>query len=86
MIIMAIVFPIIKSPNKFGDYATIVDTSYGKELEIQYFEQKFGKWVLKNEGNIDSRFSEGLLKVNAVVDGRYTFLEDRDTYFQSSFN
>ena len=33
------------------------------------FEQKFGKWVLK-EGEIYSRLSEGLLKVDAVVDGR----------------
>ena len=48
--------------------------SYGDELEIQYFEEKFGKWILK-EGDIDSRPSDKTIKVTAVVDGRcrYTF-------------
>ena len=57
-----------------GLYTTIIDTSYGDESEIRYFELKFGKWVLK-DGDIDLRLSEDLLKVNAVVDVRsqYTF-------------
>ena len=57
-----------------GLYATVLDKSYGDEFEIQYFEEKFGKWILK-EGDIDSRPSNEMIKVTAVVDGRsrYTF-------------
>ena len=56
-----------------GYYATILGRSYGDELEIQYFEEKYGKWILK--GHIDSRSPEEMVKVTATVDGRsrYTF-------------
>ena len=57
-----------------GYYATVLGESYGEEKEIQYFEEKFGKWILK-DGDIDSRPPEEMMKVTAVVDGRsrYTF-------------
>lgn len=57
-------------------YATVKDNSYGDEVEIQYLEKKFGKWVLK-PGDLDSRMSNEMLLVEAEVDnrGRHTFLE-----------
>ena len=39
------------------------------EIEIQYFVEKFRKWILK-EGDIDSRPPDEMMKVTAIVDGR----------------
>ena len=51
----------------------IFDCSYGDEWEIQYFEMKYGKWVLKED--LDSREPSDMLMVEAKIDGRgrYTF-------------
>ena len=52
----------------------IFDCSYGDEWEIQYFEMKYGKWVLKG-GDLNSRKPNDMLMVEAKIDGRgrYTF-------------
>ena len=57
-----------------GLYAVVINESYGDEMEIQYFEEKYGKWVLK-DGDLDSREPSEMMKVDAEVDGRrqYTF-------------
>ena len=57
-----------------GYYAVILDSSYGDEWEVQYFEMKYGKWVLK-EGDLDSREPSDMVMVEAKIDGhgRYTF-------------
>ena len=57
-----------------GYYAVILDCSYGDEWEVQYFEIKYGKWVLK-EGDLDSREPSNMMIVDAKIDGRgrYTF-------------
>ena len=64
---------IIKKPFD-GLYAVVVNVSYGDELEIQYCEKRYGKWVLK-EGDVDSREPTDMVKVDAKIDGReyYTF-------------
>ena len=57
-----------------GLYATVTGESYGDEVEIQYFEPKFGKWILR-DNDMESREPNELLKVTAKVDqrDRYTF-------------
>ena len=59
-----------------GLYATVLGKSYGDELEIQYFENSFGKYILK-DNDIDSRPPNELVKVAAHVDSRsrHTFYE-----------
>ena len=47
-----------------GFYATITNKSYGDELEINYFQKQYGKWILK-DGDLDScdvshDFGEGI--------------------------
>ena len=56
-----------------GFYATVLGKSYGGEVEIQYFQEKYGKWVLK-ENDIDSRLPEELIKVTAEMDRRSYFI------------
>ena len=57
-----------------GLYATLLGESYGNEVEIQYFEKKFGKWIVKDR-DVDSREPVDLIQVTAQVDKsyRYTF-------------
>ena len=64
---------VVSGPFK-GFYASVVCNSYGDEWEINFFEKKFGSWVLK-EGDIDSREESDLELVMAKVDkrGRFTF-------------
>ena len=50
-----------------GVYATVLGKSYGDEVEIQYFQERFGKRILK-ENDIDSRLPEELIKVSAKMD------------------
>ena len=59
-----------------GLYATVLGESYGDEIEIQYFEKKFGKWIVKDK-DVDSREPDDLIKVAGQVDkrDRYTFSE-----------
>ena len=63
-----------------GYYAIVLDSSYGDEWEINYFEKRYGDWVIK-EGDIDSRPSKDLKKIESQIYGRsrcrykYTFME-----------
>ena len=59
-----------------GLYVTVLGNSYGDELEIQYFENSFSKYILK-DNDIDSRPPNELVKVAAHVDSRsrHTFYE-----------
>ena len=54
-------------------YATVLGKSYGDEVEIQYFQERFGKWIL-TENDIDSRLPEELIKVTAKMDRQSYFI------------
>ena len=61
-----------------GYYAIVLDFSDGDEWDI--FEKRYGDWVIK-EGDIDSRPSKYLKKIESQIYGRshcrykYTFME-----------
>ena len=63
--------------NYTGLYASVKGRSYGDEWELNYFENKYGKyWVLK-EKDLDSREEEDLVLVTGIPDAkeRFTFEE-----------
>jgi len=62
---------IIKEPFK-SFYATVVGSSYGDELEINYFEKKLGGWILK-EKDFDSQEEGDLMVVTADINKRGHF-------------
>lgn len=66
---------ILQEPYK-DYYATVVGSSYGDELEINYFEKKLGGFVLKDM-DLDSREKEDLMVVtaNIIKRGHFTFNE-----------
>ena len=64
-----------------GLYATVLGKSYGDEVEIQYFQERFGKRILK-ENDIDSRLPEELIKVTAKMDRRSYFIFLIEKYVQ----
>ena len=55
-----------------GFYATVVDASIGGEWEVNYFEEKFGKWILK-KNDLDSREENDLMVVKGNPDNRGQF-------------
>ena len=58
-----------------GQYALITDVGDGQSgLDINYFEERFGKYAL-NENTVDSREASELLRVDFNFDSRsrYTF-------------
>ena len=66
---------LIKKGQFMGYYAMVTDDSFCDELEIQYFERKFGKYVLKPL-DLDSRHPDDITKVTKVAfdsRSRYTF-------------
>ena len=57
-------------------YATVKGRSYGDEWELNYFENKYGKyWVLK-EKDLDSREEEDLVVVTGIPDAKERFTSE----------
>ena len=55
-----------------GYYAVVTESSYGDELEINYFEKKEKWWTLK-ENDLDSTEINDLQKVTKVQMVHYLF-------------
>ena len=58
---LKVVFSLFK-----GFYATFLGRSYGDEIEIRHFQERFGKWILK-EIDTDSRLPDELIKLSAKM-------------------